>query len=148
MVNGNKFFILIFLFGILCLFDSNSIIFGQDMRDLSFIINNNDITKKPDKKPMIHTQKETSEIKLMFTEIIHTYQLFISSQDRNSCIFTVSCSRFAQDAIKKYGAVYGIFMISDRLQRCNALGMKFYQTDTENELVVDFPISSYFIGKK
>ena len=84
----------------------------------------------------------------MFTEIIHAYQLIISSQDTKSCIFTVSCSRFAQEAIKKFGAIYGILMISDRLQRCNALGKKFYQTDTENEFVIDFPISSYFIGKK
>jgi putative component of membrane protein insertase Oxa1/YidC/SpoIIIJ protein YidD len=57
---------------------------------------------------------------------IKFYQYFISSQDLPSCVFTPSCSRFAEQSIYYFGFIKGILVTSDRLQRCHAFGDKFY----------------------
>jgi putative component of membrane protein insertase Oxa1/YidC/SpoIIIJ protein YidD len=55
---------------------------------------------------------------------IKFYQYFISSQDLPSCVFTPSCSRFAEQSIHNFGILKGILLTSDRLQRCNSFGDK------------------------
>ena len=50
---------------------------------------------------------------------IKIYQYFISSQDLPSCVFTPSCSRFAEQSILNFGILKGLLLTSDRLQRCN-----------------------------
>ncbi len=50
---------------------------------------------------------------------IKIYQYFISSQDMPSCVFTPSCSRFAEQSIYKFGILKGLLLTSDRLQRCH-----------------------------
>lgn len=60
---------------------------------------------------------------------IRIYQTVIASQDLPSCVFHPSCSRFAFDAIKQYGAIKGILLSTDRLMRCNPFAYKYYQFD-------------------
>ena len=47
------------------------------------------------------------------------YQRLISSQDAPTCIFSPSCSRFGRAAIKRAGAMRGLLLTADRLQRCH-----------------------------
>ena len=50
---------------------------------------------------------------------IKIYRRFISPILPDSCRFYPSCSQYAIDAIKKYGAVKGGMMTTYRILRCN-----------------------------
>jgi putative component of membrane protein insertase Oxa1/YidC/SpoIIIJ protein YidD len=50
--------------------------------------------------------------------IIRLYQVFLSDIQPDVCNFSLSCSRFGRKAVEMYG-IWGFFMASDRLQRCN-----------------------------
>jgi putative membrane protein insertion efficiency factor len=72
------------------------------------------------------TFDEVSEVKLGAMGLIRLYQLFVSSQDMSVCNFTPSCSRFGMASIGHHGLVQGLLMTSDRLLRCNGMGMPHY----------------------
>ncbi len=100
---------------------------AQITGELSFITKNNPIIPIEQKEHSPFTFKETSEVKLACLGIIRLYQLFISSQQELAvCNFTPSCSHFGITAIKRYGVFYGILMTSDRIQRCNGFGRRYY----------------------
>lgn len=90
---------------------------------------------------------QTSELRLAFTGIIRFYQIFISTQDVPACNFTLTCSRFTTKAIQDYGAIQGILMGGDRLQRCFGLSRKYYPIDFKTGLAIDYPVEVYYIGK-
>jgi len=52
------------------------------------------------------------------TAPIYFFQQFLSGADGNRCPMTPSCSSYAIQAIKRYGALKGWIMASDRLLRC------------------------------
>ena len=119
--------------------------YTQVTDNMNFIIKNNQlITREKDHQSLI-INEEISEIKLFAVFLIRFYQIFISSQQDNKkiCIFTPSCSRFGLASIKKYGMIYGILMTSDRLQRCNILGIKNYPVDLKTGKFFD-PIDRYY----
>jgi putative component of membrane protein insertase Oxa1/YidC/SpoIIIJ protein YidD len=120
---------------------------GQVKDDLIFILKNNPIGKQTEKEELIVTQKEVSELKLAAIGIVNLYQKFISSQDKPSCNFTLSCSRFSLSAIRKFGIFHGLLMTSDRLLRCSTIGRKYYPVDLETGLAMDYPIIAYYAGK-
>ena len=76
--------------------------------------------------------------------VLGTYQTFISSQDVPACNFYPSCSHFAQDALVHAPFPVNLFLISDRLQRCNGLPGKerFYPFDPRTGRFRD-PITNY-----
>jgi putative component of membrane protein insertase Oxa1/YidC/SpoIIIJ protein YidD len=119
--------------------------YAQTKEDLKFIIETNPVNGKEKKKGNKFFANESSEIKLGILGAIRFYQLFISTQDVPVCNFTLSCSRFGVSAIKKYGFFYGILMTSDRLQRCNGLGRRYYHADLKTGLAVDYPIDYYYL---
>jgi len=84
----------------------------------------------------------TNELSFLATGLIRTYQRYISSQDMSVCVFSPSCSRFGAIAIKRYGLFEGALMISDRLQRCNPYGVRYYQFD-EKTGHYDDPVDRY-----
>lgn len=53
------------------------------------------------------------------------YRSCISSQDGSKCGYTPSCSRFGQESMRRFG-FQGLFMTSDRLQRCHGCSGGFY----------------------
>ncbi|MBI5192405.1 MAG: membrane protein insertion efficiency factor YidD [Nitrospirae bacterium] len=95
---------------------------------------------KPSNESLIE-YKETSEAKLFFLKIIHGYQTILSKQDKPSCNFNPSCSRFGKRAIEQFGVIQGILMTSDRLQRCNGY-RRYYPIDIKTGLAID-PIEKY-----
>jgi putative component of membrane protein insertase Oxa1/YidC/SpoIIIJ protein YidD len=132
---------------LLFLFISYSLtIYSQEKEDLKFIMRVNPIGSSKIKKshPLL---KRTSEVKMFFGGIIGFYQFFISSQDKPSCNFTISCSDFSLAAINEYGFFYGLLMTSDRLQRCNGFGKIYYQTDSFSKLSIDYPIQDFYLKK-
>ncbi len=84
-----------------------------------------------------------SEAQLLFSVSIKLYRTLISSQDSHTCNFTLSCSHFAEKAIKKYGVLLGLLIASDRLQRCVEWSRNYYPRDPISGLAIDYPIEYY-----
>jgi len=127
---------------------SSPILIGEIKDDLIFILNNSPIEMGAGKRNLSFISNETSEFKTAAILLIHLYQEFISSQDKPICNFTISCSHFGVSAIQKHGVIRGIFMASDRLQRCNGLGRKYYPIDSKTGLAIDYSSDNYYLGKK
>ncbi len=125
----------------------NSVTQGQIASDLSFIMRNNQIDPAKGKEPSLFTFNQTNELKIGLMGLIRVYQKFLSTQDLSVCNFTPSCSRFAMASFKNYGIFYGILMTSDRLQRCQAMGRKYYPVNPETGKCDD-PIEPNFLGHK
>ena len=53
-----------------------------------------------------------------FLTAITFFQIFISPADGDRCPMHPSCSRYAQEAVRKYGIVKGAVLAADRLLRC------------------------------
>ena len=58
---------------------------------------------------------------------IRAYQRFISPLLGPRCNFRPSCSRYAAEAIQKYGIVKGSIMAADRLTRCHYCAGLYYR---------------------
>lgn len=115
---------------------------SQEVSELAFIVKANPIKEEAKKKGQGLIIKETSEIKLFMLGSIRFYQLFISPQDTPACNFIPSCSQFSLETIKRYGAVRGLLLTSDRLQRCNPWAKKYYPLDEKTHRAID-PIVNY-----
>lgn len=119
---------------------------AQIKDNLAFIVRVNPIDAGTKQESSHFSFKEVSEIKLISTGLIRLYQLFISTQDLSACNFTVSCSHYGMKSFQKYGVFYGILMTSDRIQRCNGIGKKYYPIDPQTGLAIDYPIETYYLG--
>jgi len=64
----------------------------------------------------IHPLQWPKKIALGF---IRVYQYIISPLFPPSCRFTPTCSRYATEAIERYGFVKGMFLAIKRLARCH-----------------------------
>ena len=58
-------------------------------------------------------------MKKFLINLIIIYRKFISPRKLPCCRFTPTCSRYAIDAITKYGAIKGGFMALWRILKCN-----------------------------
>ena len=54
-----------------------------------------------------------------FCILIRAYQICISPLFPSCCRFTPTCSAYALEAIKKYGAAKGLFLTIKRIYKCN-----------------------------
>src|SRR5262245_21686101 len=54
--------------------------------------------------------------------LIRVYQLLFSPLFAGSCRFTPSCSRYAAEAIARFGVLRGGYLAVRRLARCHPLG--------------------------
>lgn len=77
---------------------------------------------------LTHPPYETNPLSLVLDTGIKFYQKVISTSQGDACNFHPSCSRFARQAIRKYGFLWGILMTSDRLMRCNPSAYKHFNT--------------------
>ena len=64
-------------------------------------------------------------MKHILIKLIHFYQRHISPYRPACCRFTPTCSAYALEAIRKYGAAKGGFLAFKRILRCNP----FYKGD-------------------
>lgn len=58
-------------------------------------------------------------IKKIMIFFIHLYQKYLSPLKKTKCPYIPSCSAYAVEAIKKYGAVKGGLLAMWRILRCN-----------------------------
>ncbi|MCM1322339.1 MAG: membrane protein insertion efficiency factor YidD [Bacteroides sp.] len=54
-----------------------------------------------------------------FCKLIRFYQIYISPLFPSCCRFYPTCSNYALEAIRKYGAFKGFFLAIKRILRCN-----------------------------
>ena len=54
--------------------------------------------------------------------LIRVYQMLFSPLFAGSCRFTPSCSRYAADAIERFGLLRGSYLAMRRLSRCHPFG--------------------------
>ena len=64
-------------------------------------------------------------MKQVFLALIRFYQRYISPIKPPCCRFSPTCSRYAYEAITKYGAMKGGWLAFKRLMRCHP----FYKGD-------------------
>ncbi len=58
-------------------------------------------------------------MKHVLLAIIRGYQLFLSPVLGNSCRFEPTCSCYTHQAIKKYGAIKGVWLGIRRISKCH-----------------------------
>ena len=51
--------------------------------------------------------------------LLRGYQVLISPLLPSACRFTPTCSEYALEAVRQYGALRGIYMAARRLLRCH-----------------------------
>jgi putative membrane protein insertion efficiency factor len=67
-------------------------------------------------KPLLHI------LSLPFIFLIKLYQWVISPWLGPQCRYTPTCSQYGIEALKKYGAVKGLWLTLKRIARCNPWG--------------------------
>ena len=72
---------------------------------------------------------------------LYLYRFVLSSQDAGRCRLEPSCSHFAEDAVLRAGALRGMLMASDRLQRCHPMAGRYYTRNAAG-LMID-PVDPY-----
>ena len=58
-------------------------------------------------------------MKIILIWVIKGYRKFISPLKQPSCRFTPTCSKYAMEAIQRFGAVYGSYLAVKRVLRCH-----------------------------
>jgi putative component of membrane protein insertase Oxa1/YidC/SpoIIIJ protein YidD len=105
----------------------------QDVKDFSGWMYK---AQKP-KKTYKAAQKNASVVEYAFSNLFLFYKQYISSQDRNACTFTPSCSEYALQSIKKEGLILGMMSGFDRISRCNNLSREKYDIEPHTHLLYD-----------
>ncbi|MDR1793373.1 MAG: membrane protein insertion efficiency factor YidD [Bacteroidales bacterium] len=62
----------------------------------------------------------------LFLLLIVVYQRFISPLLPSSCRFVPTCSQYAKEAVKKYGAFKGGYLALKRILSCHPWGKSGY----------------------
>jgi putative membrane protein insertion efficiency factor len=70
-------------------------------------------------------------IKKMIVLIIKLYQSGIRPFMGGQCRFVPSCSEYAVEAIRQFGAVKGLYMAAKRILRCHPFGPKGFNPPDE-----------------
>lgn len=82
-------------------------------------------------------QNNTSLEEHILSRLFLFYKKHISSQDRNSCTFSPSCSEYALQSIKKEGLILGMMSGFDRISRCQHLSPENYPVQPQTHLLYD-----------
>ena len=66
--------------------------------------------------------REYTVMKYVLIWLITLYQKFISPLKKPCCRFTPTCSQYAIEAVKEWGAIRGLALAVWRILRCNPFG--------------------------
>ncbi|MBU0490137.1 MAG: membrane protein insertion efficiency factor YidD [Bacteroidetes bacterium] len=94
----------------------------------------NPATKKPGYKAIMK-KRTISPANWLFL----FYKNIFSNQDISQCGFSPSCSEYAYLSVKKFGFIFAIPDIFDRLSRCNGHQEGYYPFDEEKNKYCDSP---------
>jgi hypothetical protein len=73
-------------------------------------------------------------IRALFVGLIRAYQLILSPGLPGRCKYYPSCSQYALDAVKEYGALRGVVLAGWRILRCNPLSYGGYDPVSRQRL--------------
>ncbi len=90
----------------------------------------------------IRLQTPPQPLNLLAKSMIRSYQIFLSSQDRPSCVFSPSCSQFGAACFSHYNPLKAFLLTGDRLQRCHTGAQAFYPYDPLTDRLFD-PVENY-----
>ncbi|MCH7705835.1 MAG: membrane protein insertion efficiency factor YidD [Chloroflexi bacterium] len=76
-------------------------------------------------------------MKHLLLGLIRLYQKGISPYWPGTCRFEPTCSRYAHEAIRRYGALTGVLLALRRLGRCRPLGGSGYDPVPDLSSVAD-----------
>lgn len=65
-------------------------------------------------------------LRYLLIGLVRLYQGLISPYFPPSCRYTPTCSEYAIEALKKHGALRGLWLTIKRLSRCHPLGGSGY----------------------
>jgi putative membrane protein insertion efficiency factor len=54
--------------------------------------------------------------------MIRIYEYLLSPLLPNACRYNPTCSQYAEEAIKKYGIIKGVYLGTKRISRCHPWG--------------------------
>ncbi len=91
--------------------------------------------------------KGTSPFALIPLGAIRFYQKVLSPQSVPACNFHPTCSHFSFQAFKRYGALRGLLMTPDRLQRCNYWARGHYPLANDKRHLYD-PVENHLLWGK
>jgi hypothetical protein len=83
--------------------------------------------KVGDRMKSVHplaAEKQSFAVKVALTAL-RIYKVYLSFLFAGSCRFEPTCSRYAYEAIERFGLMRGIWLGSKRLLRCHPLSGKF-----------------------
>jgi uncharacterized protein len=80
-------------------------------------------------------------VKALFIGLIRLYQTFISPGLPSRCKYYPSCSQYALDAVREYGAARGFVLAAWRVLRCNPLSYGGYDPVSRQKLFRGKPSS-------
>ena len=112
-------------------------LYGQSTvtAELKDIFVKKDSTQNDYSKPL---KSASNEIDIAVSSGFLMYKLFVSSQDKPSCVFTPSCSEYSVEAFKKKGTLVGWLQTFDRLSRCHGfVNPKHYPLNFKKNLFYD-----------
>ena len=72
-------------------------------------------------------------MKYLLIGIVRLYQLIFSPWIPPSCRYTPTCSHYAVEALKKHGALKGMWLSIKRVSRCHPWGGEGYDPVPEAE---------------
>ena len=74
-------------------------------------------------------------MKYLFIGLVRLYQLIISPWMPSSCRYHPTCSQYSIEALRKHGALKGIWLTIKRVARCHPWGGSGYDPvpDTEHK---------------
>jgi putative membrane protein insertion efficiency factor len=72
-------------------------------------------------------------MKWVLVKLIEGYRRYISPWTKPSCRFTPTCSRYALEAIERFGALKGGWLALRRILRCHPLHPGGYDPVPEKE---------------
>ena len=61
-------------------------------------------------------------MKYLFIFLVRFYQVVVSTLKPPTCRYTPTCSQYALEALKKYGAFKGSWLALKRIARCHPWG--------------------------
>ena len=77
-------------------------------------------------------------MKYIFIGIVRLYQMVISPWMPDTCRFKPTCSTYSIEALKKHGALKGLWLTVKRLSRCHPWGDEGYDPVPESQTKTKF----------
>jgi putative component of membrane protein insertase Oxa1/YidC/SpoIIIJ protein YidD len=103
--------------------------------------------------PEVQTPGESSVVGSVIDLTLAVYRFVLSEQQGDICVFSPSCSHYAEQAVDSCGVVLGGLLIADRLERCNwtawNYSSRYYPVVSRNgRMLLSDPVRANICGRE